>query len=151
MCAHGATAGAADHAGARADTQRALAAERGTPWFASPEAMLATMTPDGAIIATPNVLHVPGALACLEAGIPVLVEKPLGVSVASAQRLVEAQAHTGIPVLAGHHQGRIAGQQLLERKDHHRHEEQCRHDLRDAVGKEVQHGPTRFPADAAIT
>ncbi|POR51371.1 Gfo/Idh/MocA family protein [Bosea psychrotolerans] len=85
------------------DAARALAAERGTPWFASPEAMLAAITPDGAIIATPNVLHVPGALACLEAGVPVLVEKPLAESVASAQRLVEAQARTGIPVLAGHH------------------------------------------------
>ncbi|MCW2084981.1 UNVERIFIED_ORG: hypothetical protein M2193_007156 [Bradyrhizobium japonicum] len=57
----------------------------------------------------------------------------------------------GIAFLAGHHQRRIAGQQLLERKDQHRHEEQCRHDLRDAVGEEVQHGPTRFPGDVAIT
>ena len=56
-----------------------------------------------------------------------------------------------IAFLAGHHQRRIAGEQLLERKDQHRHEEQCRHDLRDAVGEELQHGPTCVPGDAAIT
>lgn len=85
------------------DSAKALAAGRGTPWFASITGMLAAMKPDGAIIATPNALHVPGAIECLEAGVPVLVEKPLAESVAAAQRLVAAQARTGIPVLAGHH------------------------------------------------
>jgi predicted dehydrogenase len=65
--------------------------------------MLAAIRPDGAIIATPNALHVPNALDCLDAGVPVLVEKPLAESVAAAQRLVEAQGRTGVPVLAGHH------------------------------------------------
>ncbi|KPF72648.1 oxidoreductase [Bosea sp. AAP35] len=82
---------------------KALATERGTPWFASIADMLAAMKPDGAIIATPNALHVDGAIECLEAGVPVLVEKPLSDSVASARRLVVAQARTGIAVLAGHH------------------------------------------------
>ena len=85
------------------EAAEALAAERGTPWFPSQREMLAAMTPDGAIIATPNALHVPGAIACLEAGVPVLVEKPLAESVAAARRLVEAQARTGVPVLGGHH------------------------------------------------
>jgi predicted dehydrogenase len=82
---------------------KALAAERGTPWFASIGEMLAAMKPDGAIIATPNALHVPGSIECLEAGVPVLVEKPLAESVAAAQRLVAVQARTGVSVLAGHH------------------------------------------------
>ncbi len=85
------------------EAAQALAAERGLPWFASPAEMLAAMRPDGAIIATPNALHVPQAIACLEAGVPVLVEKPLAESLASARALVEAQARTGVPVLAGHH------------------------------------------------
>jgi len=85
------------------DGAKALAAERGTPWFASPREMLAAMTPDGAIIATPNALHVPGTIECLEAGVPALVEKPLAESVAAAQRLVAVQARTGVPVLGGHH------------------------------------------------
>jgi len=85
------------------EAAKALAVERGLPWFASIGEMLATAKPDGAIIATPNALHVPGAIECLEAGVPVLVEKPLAESVAAAQRLVEAQARTGVPVLGGHH------------------------------------------------
>ncbi len=85
------------------EAARALAAERGLPWFPSPRDMLAALTPDGAIIATPNALHVGNAIDCLEAGVPVLVEKPLAESVAAAQRLIEVQARTGLPVLAGHH------------------------------------------------
>jgi predicted dehydrogenase len=85
------------------DSAKALAAERGTLWFASITEMLAAMKPDGAIIATPNALHVPGAVECLEAGVPVLIEKPLAESVAAAQRLVAVQARTNVPVLGGHH------------------------------------------------
>jgi predicted dehydrogenase len=85
------------------DAAKALATERGLPWFSSPGEMLAAVKPDGAIIATPNALHVPQAIECQEAGVPVLVEKPLAESVSSAQRLVEAQARTNVPVLAGHH------------------------------------------------
>lgn len=85
------------------EAAKALAAVRGLPWFPSPRAMLAAMAPDGAIVATPNALHVPNAIDCLEAGVPVLVEKPLAESVAAAQTLVAAQARTGVAVLAGHH------------------------------------------------
>ena len=85
------------------EAAKALAAERGLPWFPSPREMLAAMRPDGAIVATPNALHVPNAIDCLEAGVPVLVEKPLAESVAAAQTLVAAQARTGVAVLAGHH------------------------------------------------
>jgi predicted dehydrogenase len=85
------------------EAAKSLAAERGLAWFPSPRAMLAALKPDGAIIATPNALHVPQAIECLEAGVPVLVEKPLAESVAAAKRLVEAQGRTGVAVLGGHH------------------------------------------------
>ena len=59
--------------------------------------------PDGIILATPNQLHVEGALECIAAGIPVIVEKPLADTVGGAKRLVEAGESAGVPVLTGHH------------------------------------------------
>jgi predicted dehydrogenase len=45
---------------------------------------------DGAIIATPNYTHCELALRCLEAGVAVLVEKPLATSVVEGERIAEA-------------------------------------------------------------
>lgn len=65
-------------------------------------AMLDEFRPDGAIIALPNQLHAPAALACIERGIACLIEKPIAESIASAARIVEASERTGVPVLVGH-------------------------------------------------
>jgi predicted dehydrogenase len=59
--------------------------------------------PDGVILATPNPLHVDGGLECVAAGVPVIVEKPLGDSVEGATRLVEAAEAAGVALLTGHH------------------------------------------------
>lgn len=59
--------------------------------------------PDGVILATPNKMHVDGGLECVAAGVPVIVEKPIGDSVESATRLVEAGEAARVPVLTGHH------------------------------------------------
>ncbi len=81
----------------------ALAARHGVPHHASLDAMLAGPRPDGIILATPNPLHVPQALACLAAGVPVLVEKPVAPDAAAARALAEASERRGVPVLVGHH------------------------------------------------
>ena len=59
--------------------------------------------PDGVILATPNQMHVDGGLECVAAGVPVIVEKPIGDTVEGATRLVEAGERAGVPVLTGHH------------------------------------------------
>ena len=59
--------------------------------------------PDGVILATPNQMHVDGGLECVAAGVPVIVEKPIGDTVEGATRLVEAGEKAGVPVLTGHH------------------------------------------------
>lgn len=72
-------------------------------WFPDIAAMLGDRRPEGVIIATPNQAHVENGLACVAAGLPALVEKPIADDVAGAVRLVEAAEHAGIPLLVGHH------------------------------------------------
>ncbi|OUL99065.1 Gfo/Idh/MocA family protein [Variovorax sp. JS1663] len=80
-----------------------LADEAGVPLYPSLEAMLAAQRLDGVVLATPNLLHVPGALACIEAGVPVLLEKPVADTMEEAIRLADAVEAAGVPVLVGHH------------------------------------------------
>lgn len=59
--------------------------------------------PDGIILATPTPLHLEQTLACIEAGIPVLVEKPIAASAEDGKSIMEASDRSGVPVLVGHH------------------------------------------------
>ena len=57
-----------------------LAAKLGVPLIASlPD--LFKQRPDGVILASPNRLHVEHGLACVAAGVPALIEKPLADTV----------------------------------------------------------------------
>jgi predicted dehydrogenase len=51
---------------------------------------------DGALIASPNHLHAEAAVALLEAGVPVLIEKPLAATVAQGECIVAAAAASGV-------------------------------------------------------
>ena len=82
---------------------RAVAQARGVPLVATLDELIARDRPDGIVLATPNALHVPQAQACLAAGLPVLLEKPIAPTVAEAEALVRAVEAGDIPVLIGHH------------------------------------------------
>ena len=82
---------------------QALADSLGVVWAAEAAALLDQVCPQGAIVATPNVAHVPVTLECLSRGIPTLVEKPVADKVSEARKLADAVARTGTPVLVGHH------------------------------------------------
>src|SRR3954464_7680071 len=69
------------------DGARAYASECGIPWYVDHSDMLDGVHPEGAIIATPNNMHVPVALECISRGVAVLVEKPIADTVEAAKHL----------------------------------------------------------------
>ncbi|TNM63358.1 Gfo/Idh/MocA family protein [Aliirhizobium smilacinae] len=85
-----------------ADTAKAVANAFGARHYAEFRTMLDEMRPDGAIIALPNALHADAAIACVERGIPCLVEKPVADTLEAAMRIVETSERENVPVLIGH-------------------------------------------------
>ena len=71
--------------------------------YDSLDALFAADKPDGIVLATPNALHVEQGLACIAAGVPVLVEKPVGHTLEAGRRLVEAAERAGHKLMVGHH------------------------------------------------
>lgn len=85
---------------------RQHAATLGVPHFDDLEALFAdaqACRPDGVVLATPNHLHVPGALACVQRRVPALIEKPVAHSLEAGRQLVQALAAQPTPMLVGHH------------------------------------------------
>ena len=80
-----------------------LAARFGAPHFTDLAEGLRASRAEGVILATPNTLHVPQGLIAVEMGLPALVEKPFADTVEAGERLVEAAAKKGVPLLVGHH------------------------------------------------
>jgi UDP-N-acetylglucosamine 3-dehydrogenase len=80
----------------------AAASETGAQGFAEPLAMIAEADLDAVVIAAPTTSHVPLALAAIERGIAVLVEKPLAATTDEAMRIVGAARAAGVPVQVGH-------------------------------------------------
>jgi len=81
-----------------------LASSLQTTHYTSISSLLSSAhRPDAAIICTPNNTHVPLSLELIEAGIPVLVEKPIATTIESGVRLIEAARGKGVQLLVGHH------------------------------------------------
>jgi predicted dehydrogenase len=73
------------------------------PLLSSLSDLLSRETPDGVIVATPNNLHLEHGLACIAAGVPVLVEKPIADTIEAGERLCVAAERAKVPLLIGHH------------------------------------------------
>ena len=82
---------------------RPIADAAGVPLYASLAELFAANAPDGIVLATPNPLHVPQALECIAARIPMLLEKPIAPTVAEAESLVRAADAARARILIGHH------------------------------------------------
>ena len=80
----------------------AATAQTGAVGYADPLAMIREADIEAVVIAAPTTAHVPLALAAIERGIPVLVEKPLAATHAEALQIVAAGKAAGVPVQVGH-------------------------------------------------
>jgi len=85
------------------DAAQAFAAKTGCDWFEDLAQLFDAQSPDGIVIATPTALHATQGLACIERGIPVLIEKPIATQTDDAIRLVRAAQAKDVPLLVGHH------------------------------------------------
>jgi predicted dehydrogenase len=87
----------------RPDSAAKLAERHGilratTDW----EALAAAPEVDAAIVATPNALHAPQAIALLRNGKHVMVEKPMATTVAECDAMVEASEQSGASLMVAH-------------------------------------------------
>jgi predicted dehydrogenase len=80
-----------------------IAAKDGVTLFASLADLLTRARPDGVILATPNRLHVEQGLACVAAGVPALIEKPLADKIEDGERLCQTAERANVKLLTGHH------------------------------------------------
>jgi predicted dehydrogenase len=81
-------------------TAREIAAERGARWTSDWRTLLEEI--DAVSLATPTESHAEIACELLEAGVHVLVEKPISRTLEEADRMIEAAARGGATLMVGH-------------------------------------------------
>lgn len=77
--------------------------EIGAKVYSNLESAFSSHEFDAVIISSPNELHYEQAIFCIDRNVPVLVEKPLTESIASAKKLVEYAEKKQVSILVGHH------------------------------------------------
>ena len=70
--------------------------------YATIEALLADGGVDAISINTPNYLHAPQTIAALEAGVHVLVEKPMAMNAAEAAAMLDTSERSGALLMVAH-------------------------------------------------
>jgi predicted dehydrogenase len=81
---------------------RRLAGEHGLAFVAEVEELATVPGVDAVVVVLPPDLHPAVATACLRAGRPVLVEKPLAADAGSAAAVAALAASTGTPLMVAH-------------------------------------------------
>ena len=79
---------------AQAATGRKVAADLGCKWFDSADEMIRSGEVDAVVIATPHWMHADLAVSALKAGLHVLCEKPLSVTVGQSDEVLKAAAES---------------------------------------------------------
>jgi len=78
---------------------RHIAAMYGCRWYGDYAEMLAEEALDGVLVLGPDDLHAEHAIACLERGIAVLVEKPITRSLVESQRMCQLADASQVPLM----------------------------------------------------
>lgn len=90
----------------------------GAKAYADYETMLAEVKPDAVSVCTPNALHAEMSIAAAKAGAHVLVEKPMAVTDAEAEAMIQAAKDNGVKLMVGHNQRlvppHVKAKQILE-------------------------------------
>jgi predicted dehydrogenase len=79
-----------------------LANRYGLPVFADHESLFDQARPDAVIVATPTVAHAPVALAAIERGVHVLVEKPIAATPREAEAMIAAAQTQHVTLAVGY-------------------------------------------------
>ena len=91
---------AANH---KAESMAAFAHEFGIRrQYGTVEAMLKAGGVDALVIGTPNYLHASQAIAALQAGVHVMVEKPMATNAREAERMIAASEKSGAILMVAH-------------------------------------------------
>jgi predicted dehydrogenase len=87
----------------RPESMAVFAAEFGIPrQYANIADSLQAGDVDALIISTPNYLHAPETIAALEAGVHVMVEKPMAMNAAEAEAMLAASRQAGKLLMVAH-------------------------------------------------
>ncbi|MFC7239209.1 Gfo/Idh/MocA family protein [Saliphagus sp. GCM10025317] len=97
-----------------AEQRERFGAEFGAETYDSHDAMLEDERVEVVVVTTPNKFHEPIAVAALEAGRHVLVEKPLGHTLESAERLAEAAERADGICMVGFHNRHAASAAMFD-------------------------------------
>lgn len=81
---------------------RAFAAEHGLSFADDPRDLVSVAGLDAVIVVLEPEMHGPAALACLDAGLPVLVEKPMTADLDTAETVTARAESTGVPLMVAH-------------------------------------------------
>ncbi|MEO1019944.1 MAG: Gfo/Idh/MocA family oxidoreductase [Pseudomonadota bacterium] len=78
---------------------RSITEDNGCKFEQDLELALKNVEADAALVVTPSILHADQVIRCLDAGLTVMVEKPLAVNVDEAQRMIERSNQTGKQII----------------------------------------------------
>jgi phthalate 4,5-cis-dihydrodiol dehydrogenase len=77
-------------------------AELGGETYASVEEMCASPNVDAVYVATPHQLHMENVVAAANAGLHIICEKPIALSLAECDAMIAAVERTGVQLVIGH-------------------------------------------------